>query len=104
MLLAGTHGRGALRLNDSSAAVPAFVLSKVDAGKPIGPNSQVTYTLTLRNIGNADATGVTITDPIPANTSYVARFGVERRLARKWRGQVDGSLGPEGRCRRVSRA
>jgi uncharacterized repeat protein (TIGR01451 family) len=72
VLMAGTHGRGALRLNDNSPAVPAFVLSKVDAGKPIGPNSQVTYTLTLRNIGNADATGVTITDPVPANTSYVA--------------------------------
>ena len=72
VLLAGTHGRGALRLTDSSPAVPAFVLSKVDAGKPTGPNSQVTYTLTLRNIGNADASGVTITDPIPANTSYVA--------------------------------
>ena len=71
VLMAGTHGRGALRLNDSSAAVPAFVLSKVDAGKPVGPTSEVTYTLTLRNIGNADATGVTITDPIPANTSYV---------------------------------
>src|SRR5262249_25195829 len=63
VLMAGTHGRGALRLNDGSAAVPAFVLSKVDAGKPVGPSSEVTYTLTLRNIGNADATGVTITDP-----------------------------------------
>src|SRR5215208_578068 len=55
VLMAGTHGRGALRLNDKSAAVPAFVLSKVDAAKPTGPSSVVEYTLTLRNIGNADA-------------------------------------------------
>ena len=72
VLVAGTHGRGAWRLNDGSDPVPAFVLSKVDAGKPTGPSSQVTYTLTLRNIGNAGATGVTIKDPLPASTSYVA--------------------------------
>jgi uncharacterized repeat protein (TIGR01451 family) len=72
VLLAGTHGRGAMRLNDTADPVPAFVLSKVDAGRPTGPNSVVTYTLTLRNIGNADATDVTIDDPLPANTSYVA--------------------------------
>ena len=36
------------------------------------PSSRVDYTLTLKNIGNADATGVTITDPIPANTSFMS--------------------------------
>ena len=71
-LLAGTHGRGAFRINDQSAAVPALVVSKVDAGVPVGPSSRVDYTLTLKNIGNADATGVTITDPIPDNTSFMS--------------------------------
>jgi uncharacterized repeat protein (TIGR01451 family) len=71
LMAAGTHGRGAFRIFDSSA-VPALVLSKVDAGAPVGPSSNVTYTLTLRNIGNAAATGVTITDPVPANTSFVS--------------------------------
>jgi uncharacterized repeat protein (TIGR01451 family) len=52
--------------------VPALVLSKVDAGNPVGPSSDVTYTLTLRNIGNAAATGVTITDPVPSNTTFVS--------------------------------
>jgi uncharacterized repeat protein (TIGR01451 family) len=70
-LAAGTHGRGAYRLFDSIAA-PALVLSKVDAGTPVGPSSNVTYTLTLKNIGNAAATGVSITDPVPANTSFVS--------------------------------
>jgi uncharacterized repeat protein (TIGR01451 family) len=72
VLVAGTHGRGAFRLDDVSAPVPALVVSKVDAGVPVGPSSKVNYTLTLKNIGNADATGVTITDPIPANTSFVS--------------------------------
>jgi len=69
---AGTHGRGAFQLADTSGPVPALVLSKVDAGVPVGPGSNIDYTLTLRNIGNADATGVTITDPVPANTSFVS--------------------------------
>jgi uncharacterized repeat protein (TIGR01451 family) len=72
VLVAGTHGRGALRLNDASAPVPALVVSKVDAAVPVGPSSHVNYTLTLKNIGNADATGVTIKDPLPANTSFVS--------------------------------
>jgi uncharacterized repeat protein (TIGR01451 family) len=71
VLAAGTHGRGAFRLTDSIAS-PAFALSKVDANIPVGPSSQLQYTLTLRNIGNAGATGVTITDPLPDNTSFVS--------------------------------
>ena len=34
------------------------------------------YTITVRNIGNAAATGVTVTDPCPANTTFVS---AERR-------------------------
>ena len=51
---------------------PALVLSKVDGGQPVGPSSNVTYTLTLKNEGNAPATATTITDPLPANTSFVS--------------------------------
>ncbi len=71
LLAAGTHGRGAWSIKDAST-VPALVLSKVDAGKPVGPSSHVDYTITLRNIGNAAATGVKITDPVPDNTSFVS--------------------------------
>jgi photosystem II stability/assembly factor-like uncharacterized protein len=71
LLAAGTHGRGAWSIKDA-ATVPALVLSKIDAGKPVGPASHLDYTLTLRNIGNAAATGVTIFDPIPLNTSFVS--------------------------------
>ena len=71
LMAAGTHGRGAFSIQDS-ATVPALVLSKVDAGNPVGPSSNVTYTLTVKNIGNAAATNVTITDPVPANTTFVS--------------------------------
>jgi uncharacterized repeat protein (TIGR01451 family) len=71
LMAAGTHGRGAYKIFDTSAA-PALVLSKVDDGKPVGPSSNITYTLTVKNEGNAPANGVTITDPVPVNTSFVS--------------------------------
>ncbi|HEV8596213.1 MAG TPA: hypothetical protein VGR23_00715 [Candidatus Dormibacteraeota bacterium] len=75
LIAAGTHGRGAFRLKDPSAAKPALVISKTDAGVPIGPGKNLDYTIKVSNIGNADATGVVITDPIPANTTFVAADG-----------------------------
>jgi uncharacterized repeat protein (TIGR01451 family) len=75
VIAAGTHGRGAFKITDTSAPSPALVISKVDAGVPVGPGSNIDYTITVQNIGNADATGVKVTDPIPANTTFVAADG-----------------------------
>jgi uncharacterized repeat protein (TIGR01451 family) len=75
VLAAGTHGRGAFKITDGSAPAPALVLSKVDAGVPVGPASNIDYTLTLHNIGNAAATGVTISDPVPGHTTFVSADG-----------------------------
>ncbi|MEA2609029.1 MAG: hypothetical protein QOJ75_1272, partial [Chloroflexota bacterium] len=69
LLRSGTHGRGAWSMSDG-ATLPALVVSKTDSGAPVGPGTAIDYTITLKNIGNADATGVTITDPVPANTSF----------------------------------
>ena len=52
IIAAGSHGRGAFRLADTTTP-PALVVSKVDAGVPVGPSSTLNYTITLRNIGNA---------------------------------------------------
>ena len=71
VIAAGTHGRSAFSIQDSNTA-PALVLTKTDAGIPVGPGSFLDYTITIHNIGNADATGVTLTDPIPANTKFVS--------------------------------
>jgi uncharacterized repeat protein (TIGR01451 family) len=70
-LAAGTHGRGAFRLHND-ATVPALVVSKTDAGVPVGAGSTIDYTVTVENIGNAAATGVTVSDPIPANTTFAS--------------------------------
>jgi uncharacterized repeat protein (TIGR01451 family) len=71
LLASGTHGRGGFSLSDTVAA-PALVISKVDVGVPVGPTSALAYTLTVKNEGNATATGVVITDLVPANTSFAS--------------------------------
>ena len=70
-MAAGSYGRGAFFMNDTVVA-PAFDVSKVDAGVPIGPASALDYTITLRNIGNGTATGVKVTDPVPQNTVFMS--------------------------------
>ena len=71
LLVAGTHGRGAWTL-DTGRTAPAFVLSQSTPDFPVGAGSELTYTLTLRNIGNQGATGVAVTDLLPVNTSFLS--------------------------------
>jgi uncharacterized repeat protein (TIGR01451 family) len=71
LLVAGTHGRGAYTL-DTSVAAPALVASTSDSGAPVGPGTDVHYTISVRNFGNMPATGMTITMPVPANTTFVS--------------------------------
>jgi uncharacterized repeat protein (TIGR01451 family) len=85
-LAAGTYGRSAWEINDN-LSVPAFAESTSE-GKPVGPGSTMQYTLTVRNIGNQDATGVTVTDPVPANTTFVSadQGGTQSRGTVTWSG------------------
>ena len=68
----GTHGRGAWtmttgpRSRHSSSARPTPA-SRSD------PEARSTTRSRVSNIGNADATGVTVTDPIPGNTTFAGR-------------------------------
>jgi uncharacterized repeat protein (TIGR01451 family) len=71
VIAAGTHGRGAYTIS-TGADTPALVASKDDSGAPVGPGSTVDYSITVRNIGNADAPNVRIVDPIPTNTNGVS--------------------------------
>jgi len=71
LMAAGTHGRGAFSLSDDVAA-PALVISKESADVPVGPSSELMYTITVKNEGNSDAVDVVVTDPVPANTSFAS--------------------------------
>ncbi len=47
-------------------------LSAVDAPDPVVAGSNLTYTISYANGGNANATGAVITDTLPANTTFVS--------------------------------
>jgi fimbrial isopeptide formation D2 family protein/uncharacterized repeat protein (TIGR01451 family) len=53
-------------------AVPDLVISKDDGGFEAVPGDTVVYTLTYQNVGSQDATGVVISETLPAGTSFDA--------------------------------
>jgi uncharacterized repeat protein (TIGR01451 family) len=56
-------------------AVPGptdLTLTKGDSPDPVTQNSTLTYTILVANTGANDATGVTVTDPLPKNTGFVS--------------------------------
>jgi len=53
-------------------AVPDLTITKDDGGVTATANGVVVYSLTYRNVGSQDATGVVITETVPANTTFNA--------------------------------
>lgn len=53
-------------------AAPDLAIVKTDGGMSSGPGQTISYTLTYENIGSQDATGVVITETVPANTTFNA--------------------------------
>ncbi|MDR1463848.1 MAG: DUF11 domain-containing protein [Oscillospiraceae bacterium] len=45
------------------------------AGSQVTPNSEIAYTLTVRNPGTAPVNNILVSDPVPAGTSYVSGSG-----------------------------
>ena len=66
LLVAGTHGRGAWKI-DTGIHSAALVASITSDGKPAGAGTPIDYTISVHNIGEAPAT-VDIADAIPAHT------------------------------------
>src|SRR5438094_206189 len=69
---AATNG-AAITTTVSSA--PVLNISKADAPDPVVAGANITYTISYTNTGINNATGVVITDTIPANTSFVSATG-----------------------------
>ncbi|HEV8360747.1 MAG TPA: choice-of-anchor P family protein [Candidatus Thermoplasmatota archaeon] len=53
-------------------AAPDLDVTKDASATEARPGDEVTYTIVASNTGNADATGATLEDPIPAGTEFVA--------------------------------
>ena len=50
----------------------SLVLTKDDGGISTVPGQTVVYSLTVRNVGNRDATGVVVAETVPANSTFNA--------------------------------
>ncbi|HLX64913.1 MAG TPA: PKD domain-containing protein [Planctomycetota bacterium] len=74
----GTNGADPTPLNNSATdtdtliAQPDLAITKDDGVLSCVPGDTLTYTLTVNNHGNQDATGVVITETVPAGTTFVA--------------------------------
>jgi LPXTG-site transpeptidase (sortase) family protein len=74
----GAHGSESDLTNNSDDettpldAAPDLAITKNDGVTIVSPGATLTYTLTVENIGDQDATGVEVTDTIPANTAFVS--------------------------------
>ena len=74
----GAHGTDPNAANNSATdttpvnAAPDLTLGKSDGGASVAPGGVVTYTLSYANTGNQGATGVVLTDVVPANTTFNA--------------------------------
>ena len=51
---------------------PDLSIDKSDGGNPVQPGDTISYTLTYSNTGNRGATGVVLTDTVPAHTTFNA--------------------------------
>ncbi|MCX7789973.1 MAG: isopeptide-forming domain-containing fimbrial protein [Chloroflexaceae bacterium] len=69
-------------------AAPDLELTKSDGGASAEPGGTITFILSYRNVGNQDATGVTLTETVPANTSFNATASTAG-----WSCAPDGSAG-----------
>ncbi len=74
----GNNGADADPSNNSDdesntvVAVPDLIVSKDDGGITVGAGDTIPYTISYQNIGNQEATGVVLTETVPANTAFNA--------------------------------
>jgi LPXTG-site transpeptidase (sortase) family protein len=58
--------------SDPLDAAPDMNIVKSDGGATAAPGGTLVYTLTYRNVGNQTATGVTLSETVPVNTTFNA--------------------------------
>ena len=59
-------------MSDPQSCCDREATSKTAAPNPVNAGGTITYTLSYSNTGNENATGVVLSDAIPANTTFVS--------------------------------
>jgi uncharacterized repeat protein (TIGR01451 family) len=67
----GTLAMGLLFASRAEAAAD-LALTKSDAPDPVVVGNNLTYTITASNVGDAPATNVVVTDPLPSSVDFVS--------------------------------
>jgi uncharacterized repeat protein (TIGR01451 family) len=57
--------------DDEDRLAARVIVSKTDGGVIVEPGDTIVYTLTYTNTGSVAATGVVITETVPATTTFV---------------------------------
>jgi uncharacterized repeat protein (TIGR01451 family) len=76
---------------DARAAADLRV-TKDDSPDPVTARTNLTYTVTVQNLGPGPATGVTLTDTLPADASFVSATTTQGSCTRTGSGKSDGLL------------
>jgi uncharacterized repeat protein (TIGR01451 family) len=63
-----------------------------DSPDPVVARANLTYTVTAHNLGPGPATGVTMTDPLPADASFVSAVSTQGSCTRTGSGKSNGLL------------
>jgi len=56
----------------AAAPIADLTITKSDAPDPVTAGSNITYTITITNSGTSAAANVSLSDPLPANTTFVS--------------------------------
>jgi uncharacterized repeat protein (TIGR01451 family) len=67
-------------------------LANDDSPDPVTARATLTYTVRVQNLGPGAATGVTVTDPLPADASFVSAAATQGTCTRAGGGKSNGVL------------
>ena len=69
-----------------------LAVTNTDSPDPVAVRANLTYTVTVFNSGPAPASGVTLTDQLPADTTFVSAAPTQGSCVRTGKGGRDGDL------------
>ncbi len=69
-----------------------LAVTNTDSPDPVAVRANLTYTVTVFNSGPAPASGVTLTDQLPADTTFVSAASTQGSCVRTGKGGREGDL------------